>query len=109
MEQIGCHPGDSGEERVPKSISDTKDCLEWKGDFNYRHNSQDNWEADNESNMQQDNDSGDPATQNQQNVSAVPNIPRLIWATLRAMTKAEMVLMTVNRMETWRYEGNKTK
>jgi len=43
----------------------------------------------------------------QRNVSAAPNVPRLIQSILQSKKKAEKVLMTVNIIETWRNKGIK--
>jgi len=73
------------------------------------NDSEDNWEADNESDMELDNGSEDSETPEQRNVSAAPNVPRLIWSIRRSKKKAEKTLMTVNIMETRRNNGIKKK
>jgi hypothetical protein len=42
-------------------------------------------------------------------VSAVPNIPGLIWPTWRHMTQSEMLWITVTALETGRNNGKKKK
>jgi len=59
--------------------------------------------------MEPDNGSDNSDTVEQPNVSAVPNVPRLIWPIPRSTKKVEKVLMMVNITETRRNKGSKKK
>ena len=65
--------------------------------------------ADNESNIAHNNGIEDPECQVQQNVSATPNIPGLVWPTWKSKRQAEEVFVMVNAMETWRNTGVQKK
>jgi hypothetical protein len=71
--------------------------------------SEDDWEADNESDMDLDNDSEVSETLEVRNVSAAPNVPRLIRPIQQSKMKVEKMLLTVNIMETRRNKGIKKK
>ena len=73
------------------------------------NDSEDDWEADNESDIAQDNVSEDWETPEQRNVSAAPNVSGFIRPIRWSKKKAEIVLMTVNILETRRIEGIKKK
>jgi len=79
--RIDRHPAESDEDSSPQSISDTKNSLNWSGDLDIPNDSEDDWEADNESDMQMDNVREDSETPEQRNVSATPNVPQLILPT----------------------------
>jgi len=83
--------------------------LDWNGNFDDPNDSEDDWEADNESIMEQHNGVDNPETPGQQNVSATQSIPWLIQSTRRLKNIAENVLMTVNTMATRRNKVIKTK
>jgi len=84
----------------PESISDTENWLNWNGDFDNPNDSQDDWEADNQSHMELDNSREDSKTPGHLNVSAAPNIPRLIRPTWQSQQMVEYALMTVHIIET---------
>ena len=73
------------------------------------NDSEDNWEADNESDMELDNSSENSESTEQCNVCAAPNVPGLIQRIRRSKKKTEMMLMTVNIMDTRRNKGIKKK
>jgi len=54
LKRIGRHPDKSDEDSSAESISDTENWLNWNGDLDNPNNSEDNWEADNESDMEVD-------------------------------------------------------
>jgi len=83
--------------------------LDWNGNFDDPNDSEDDWEADNESIMEQHNGVDNPETPVQQNVSATQSIPWLIQSTRRLKNIAENVLMTVNTMAMRRNKVIKTK
>jgi hypothetical protein len=70
---------------------------------------EDDWEADNESDLEQDNITDDSETTAERDVSAAPNVPGLIGPTRNSKRQAEMVIVTVSAMETRRNKGNKKK
>jgi hypothetical protein len=66
------------------------------------NNSDDVWEADNESDTDLDNGSEDSETLEVRNVSAAPNVPGLIRPIRRSKKNVEQALLMVNIMETRR-------
>ena len=73
------------------------------------NNSEDNWEADNESDMELDNGSEESETPEVRNLSVALNVPRLIRPRQQSKKKVEKALVTVNIMETRRKKGIKKK
>jgi hypothetical protein len=71
------------------------------------NNSEDDWEADNESDMELDNGSEESETPELQNVSAAPNVSGSIRPILQSKKKVQKELLTVNLMETRRNKGIK--
>jgi hypothetical protein len=69
---------ESNVQSTPKSISDTENWLNWNGDLDYQNVREDNWEADDESDLEQDNGIEDPETLAQRDVNATPNVPGFI-------------------------------
>jgi hypothetical protein len=59
---IDRHPAESDEDSSPESISDTESWLNWNGDLDNPNNSEDDWEADNESDTELNNGSEDSET-----------------------------------------------
>jgi hypothetical protein len=72
---IDRHPAETDEDSSPESISDPRNWLNWTGDLDNPNNSNYDWEADNESDMELDNSSEDSETLEVSNVGAAPNIP----------------------------------
>jgi hypothetical protein len=107
INRINGHAAESDENRSPDSISDTENWLNWNADLDNRNDSEDNWEAGNESDMEWNNGSDDSDTPEQPNVSAVPNVPRLIWPILTATKKVQKALIMVNIPETSSNNGSK--
>jgi len=91
----------------PESILDTENELGWNGDLDNPTDTEDNWEADNESETELDNGVEHSKPPEQRNVSDVLNIPGLIQPTLRLKKNSEQVLMMVGTMEMWRNKGIK--
>jgi len=83
MKWIGRHPAECDKDIAPQSISDTKDWLVWNGDLDNPNDSKDDWDADYESDLELDNGINDSESPEQQNESAAPIVPRLIWPTRR--------------------------
>jgi len=90
-------------------ISDTEDWLNWNGDLDNPNDSEDDYVADIESDIEQDNSIEDPECPEQRDVSAASNVPGLIRPTRKSKRQAEHVLMTVNAIETRRNQGVKKK
>jgi len=107
INRIDRHPADDDEHIALESISDTKNWLIWNGDLDNPNGREDDWEADNESDIELDNGIEDSETPEQQNVSAAPNVTRLIRPTRRFKEIAQKVLMTVDTMESRRNMGMK--
>jgi len=96
------HPVESDDNRAPESISDTDDWLNWHGDLDNPNDSEDDCAADDESDIGPNNSIEDPECPEQQDVSAAPNVPRLVRPKRESKRQAEKVLVTVNAVETWR-------
>jgi len=79
--RIDRHPVESDDHNSPKSISDTENWLNWIGDLNNPNQSEDDCEADNESDVEQDNCFEDLECPEQQDVCATPNVPGSIRPT----------------------------
>ena len=107
MQRIDRHPAVCDEDRAAESILDTKNWLDRIGDLDNPNDSSENWEANNESDIQLDNGIEDPNTPEQLDVSAAPNVPRLIRPTERSKKQAEKIFLTVNTITTTRNQGNK--
>ena len=73
------------------------------------NNSKDDCAADNEYNIEQNIGIKDSECPEQQDVSAAPNVPRLVWPTRKSKRQAEQVLVTVNAVETRRNKRWKKK
>jgi len=106
---INQDPGESDEDSAPKSILDTKNLLHWDGDLDNPMNTEDDWEANTESDIELDKGNNDPETPELQDVNARPIVPGLIQPTQRSKKTAETVLMMVSTMEMRRNMGNKKK
>jgi len=107
IKRIDRHPAESDEDSSPESISDTENWLNWNRDLDNPNDSEDNWEADNESDMELDNCSEVSVTLEVRNVSAAPNVPGLIGPIRQSKKKVEKALLTVNIMEMRRNKGIK--
>jgi len=57
--------------------------------------------------MEHNNGIEDPECPEQLDVSAAPNVPRLVRPTRKSRKQAEKVLVTVNAVETRRHKGGK--
>jgi len=109
IKQIDRNSAESDEDSSPESISDTENWLNWNGDLDNPSHSEDDWEADDESDMKLQHGIENAEPPEQRNVSAAPNVPGLIRPVRRSKKKVEKVLMTVNIMETRRNKGIKKK
>jgi len=109
IKRINRHPPESHEDSSPESISDTEHWPTWNGDLDTPNDTEDDWKADNDSDMELDNGSEDSETLEQQNVSGAPDVPRWIRPIRRSKKQAEKILMMVNIMETRRNKGIEKK
>jgi len=109
IKRIDRHPAESDEGSAPETISNTENWLNWNGDLDNTNDSEENCEADDESNIEPDNDIKASESPEDWVVSGARNIPGLIWPTWRSMKKAENGLITVSAMETRRNKGNRKK
>jgi len=109
IRRINRHPVESDNDRAPESISDTHDCFNWNGDLDNASDSEEDCAADDKSDIEHNNGIEDPECPEQQDVSAVPNVPGLVRPTRKSKRQAEKMLVTVNAIETRRYTGGKKK
>jgi len=107
--RINRHPVESDDASTPDSISDTDDWLNCNGDLDNPNDSEEDVAADDESDIEHNNGIEDPECPEQQDVRAAPNVPRLVRPTRKSKRQADMVLVTVNAVETWRNKGGKKK
>jgi len=107
--RIDRHPAESEDHSAPESISDTGNWLNWNGDLDNPNESEDDCDADNESDVELENCFEDPECPEQRDVSAAPNMPGLIRPIGRSKKRTEKGLVTVNAMETRRIRGNRKK
>ena len=103
--RINYHLVKSDEDSAPESISDTENWPDWNCDLHNSNDSEDDWAADVESDIEHDNGIEDPECPEQGDVSATSNVHRLIRPTRKSNRQAELVLVTVNAMETRRRKG----
>jgi len=99
IRRIDHHPVESGEDSAPESYLDITIWLKWSADLANQNKSEDNCEADNESDVEQGNGIKASESPERSIVSATPIVPGLIQPTQRSMKQAEKWLMTVSAME----------
>jgi hypothetical protein len=92
-----------------ESISDTNDWLNWNGDLHNPNDTQDDSTADDESDIEQNKGIDVSQCPEQQDVSAAPNVPRLVRPTQKSKRQAQKVLVMVNAVETRRNKGGNKK
>jgi len=105
--RINCHQGNSDEESVPESISDTENWFDWNGDMDNPNASVDDWETDIESDIDLDIAIDAAERPNHQDVSSAPNVAGLVWPTRCSMEQAENGSMMVTAMEKRSNNGTK--
>jgi len=103
------HPAGSDEDSAPESISNTKNWLNWSCDLDNANAREDEWEADNESDIELDNCIQDPESPEKSDVSATTTVPGSIRPTPRSKKLVGMQLMTVNAIESRRNKGKMNK
>jgi len=99
IRRINRHPVEDDKDSVPESISDTENWLNWNCDFDNPNDSKDYCTADDESDIAQNNGIEDPEYPEQQDVSAMLNVPGLVRPTRKSKGLPEKVLVTVNAIE----------
>ena len=109
IKRINRHPAQSDEDSSPESISDTAKWLNWNADLDIPNHSEDDWEADNESDMELDNGSEDSDTPEVRNVSVSQNVPQLIWPIRWSKQQVEKPFLMVDRMQNRRNQEVKKK
>jgi len=107
IRRIHHHAVERDEDSAPVSISDTKYCLNWNCELDNSNDREDHWAADAEYDIEQDNGIKEPEWPEPPDVSATPNVPRLIRPTRKSNRQAEKVSVTVNAMEMRRNKGIK--
>ena len=73
------------------------------------NDSEEDCAVDGESDIEHNNGIEDSECPEQQDVSAVPNAPGLVWPTQRSKRQDGKVLVTVNAVETRRNKGGNKK
>jgi hypothetical protein len=101
------HPVKSDEDSAPDSILDTEDWLNWNGDLDNPNDSKEDYAADDDSDIEHNNCIEDPECPEWQDMSAMLNVPELVWPTRKSTRQAEKVLVMVNAVETRRNKGGK--
>jgi len=109
IRRINRHPVECDEDSSPESISDNDDWLNWNGNLDDPNDSEDDYAADDESDIEQNIGIEDSDCPEQQDVSTAPNVPGLVRPTRKSKRLAEKMLVTVNAVETQRYKGGKKK
>ena len=84
IRRIDWHPAKSDEDSSPGCILATDNLLDWNWDFDNPNDTEDNWEAGNESNIELDHGDYDRETPELRDMSAPPNGPGLIRPTWRS-------------------------
>jgi len=106
IRRINRHLAESDDNSPPETFSDPDDCLHSNGDLHNANDCEADYAADNESDIEHNNGIEDPECSEQQDVSATPNVPRLVRPTRTSKRQAEKVLVTVNTVET---QGNELR
>jgi len=107
IRKINRHPVESDDDSAPESISDSDDWLNWNSDFDNPDDSEEDYAADDESDIEHNNPIEDPECPEQQVVSAAPNVPGLVQPTRKSKRQAEKVLVTVNAVQMRRNKAGK--
>jgi hypothetical protein len=105
MHRINCHRVQSDDNSTPDNISPTDVSLTWNGDLDNPNDQEEDYAADDESNIEHNHGSEDLECPEQQDVSAAPNVPGLVWPTCKSKWQAQKVIVTVNAVQTRRNNG----
>jgi len=109
IRRINRHPVESDEDSAPESIWDTNAWLNWNGHLDFPNDSEEDCTADDESDPEPNPGIEEPQCPEQQDVSAAPNVPRLVQPTRMSKRQAENVFVMDNAIETWRNKEGKKK
>jgi len=109
IKQMCRHPAGSDDDSPPEVISDTENWLNWNGDLDNPNVGEEDWEADDESNLEQDNSIKDSVSPAQRNVSAAPIVSGLIWPWWRSKKMAEKMNLMVSAKQMRSNKWNKKK
>jgi len=109
VKRINRHPAKSDEDSGLETIVHTEICLYQNGAMDNPNATDDDCEADIESDMELNNCIENPECPARRDVSVAANVPGLRRPTYSSMKKAEQGLRTVTAMETSRSKGNKKK
>jgi len=109
IRRIDHHPAESDDDSAPESVSDTENWLTWNGDLDNPNESEEDCDADNESDVELENCFEDPECPEQRDVCAAPNIPGLIRPIGTSKKGTEKGFVTVNATETRKIRGNRKK
>jgi hypothetical protein len=105
IQGIDHHPAESEYDMAPERRSYLKHWLHQNGDLNYPDNREGIWAADNESERELEHGVLVSETQEQQDVSATPNVPGSILPSRWSKLCAENEAITVSTMESRRNMG----
>ena len=109
IRKINRLPIESNNDSPPERISDTDDWLNWHSDLDNPNDSEEECPADDECNIEHNNAIEDPEYPEQQDMRAAPNVPGFVCPTCKCKRQADLVLLTVNTIETRRYKGGNKK
>jgi len=107
--RINRHPVDSDGDGAPESVSDTEDWLHWNEDLDNPNESEDDWVAEGQCDIEPVHNIEDPDCPMRQHVSASPNVPVFIRPTRESERQALRVSMTVNAIDMRRKKGVKQR
>jgi hypothetical protein len=97
------------EDSALEIISDTDDWPNWNGNLNNPNDSDADCAADDETDIEHNNAIKVLDCQEQQNVSATPNVCRLVQPTRKSKRHAGQVFIKVNTVKMWGYNPGKTQ
>jgi len=109
LRRNNCLPVQGDEDCALESILDIENWLNWNGDLDNPINSNNDWAAGNESDVEQPNRIEDLECPAKRDVSAAPNVPRLIQPIRKSKKQTEKVLLTVNIIGMRRNKGVKKR
>jgi len=107
--RINHDPVEIDEDSAPECISDTKGWLNWNGDLDNPNDSEDDWVAYNEFDIEPENWIENPDCHEQRDMKAAPNVLRLIRLTRKSKKQPDMVFVTVDAVQMRRKKGVKRK
>jgi hypothetical protein len=109
IRSINRHSVEIDEDSTLESILDTNNWLNWNGHFDNPNESEDDYTVHDESDIEHTNGIENPECQEQQDVCAGPNVPRLVQTIRKSTRQAEKVLVMVNAVQARRNKGVKNK